>query len=744
MHVIKRDGREAEFDKQKIVNAITLAMVRTEKGVDHDLANAIADKIEAECGGFNLPFSIEKIQDMVESNLMASDRKDVAKEYILYRAERTKKREQKSDIISQIWNKTTASDVVNSNANVDEYSFGGRKNEAASAIQKQIALDYNMSQDIAQAHKDGWIYEHDLDSYNVGMHNCLFLDFKHLFENGFSTRNGDVRPPSSFSTACQLVAVAFQLQSQNQFGGVASLHIDYDLAPFVAMSFKKHMMDGCKYVGGFDPSEDAIGHMTLSDKEYWCDQGDYRFEKIWNYAVDMLEREGKQSAEALYHNLNTLESRAGSQVPFTSLNTGRDTSPEGRLVTKWLFEASIAGVGKHHVTPIFPISIFSLKRGVNCAPGDPNYDLKKLAIKSLSKRIYPNFCNCDFSEAHEDAANIDTIYGTMGCRTVLGMDRHGLGYQRVGRGNNVPITIILPKLGIECGICTGKREKADLDGFWQKLNEILELVGKAHLERWEILRKQSPKAATFMYQNGTIADADKCVDTVEPALIHNTFAFGYLGVAEMCEALFGTNHARDSWVHSFALKVVAKINQYAKDWSAKNNLNGSCYATPAESLCYTALKKLRSQYGIIPNVTDKEWITNSHHVPVWEKISIYDKLRIEAPFCRYATAGCITYVECESTFMQNTEAIEDIIDYASNLDIPYLAINFPIDTCMDCGYQGEFDSCCPECGSKNILQLRRVTGYLSADYRHFNEGKMHEVENRVKHTAYTSFGDRHE
>ena len=245
--VIKRDGREVEFDKQKIVNAITLAMVRTDLGVDHVLAQAIADKIEDEVQAYDnsaQAISIEKIQDMVESNLMASDRREVAKEYILYRAERTKRREKKSDIVSQIWQKTVASDVVNANANVDEYSFGGRKNEAASAIQKQIALDYNMSPDVAQAHKDGWIYEHDLDSYNVGMHNCLFLDFKHLFGNGFSTRNGDVRPPTSFSTACQLVAVAFQLQSQNQFGGVASLHIDYDLAPFVAMSFKKHMMDG--------------------------------------------------------------------------------------------------------------------------------------------------------------------------------------------------------------------------------------------------------------------------------------------------------------------------------------------------------------------------------------------------------------------------------------------------------------------------------------------------------------------
>lgn len=352
-----------------------------------------------------------------------------------------------------------------------------------------------------------------------------------------------------------------------------------------------------------------------------------------------------------------------------------------------------------------------------------------------------NIVNCDFSEAHEDLNNPDTYFGTMGCRTMLGRDVNGFGYQRVGRGNNIPITIILPKIGIEYGICTGKRTTADLEGFWAKLDEILALTEKAFLERWDILRSQSPKSATFMYQNGTIVDADKCTDTVEPALCHNTFAFGYIGIAEMCEALFGTNHARDAYAHAFALKVVAHINQYAKEFTARNNLNGACYATPAESLCYTAMTKLKAQYGIIKNVTDREWLTNSHHVPVWEKVSIYDKLRIEAPFCRYPTAGCITYIECESTFMNNTKAIEDIIDYAANLDIPYLAFNFPIDTCLDCGYQGEFDAACPECGGENILQLRRVTGYLTQDYRNFNHGKQEEVKARVKHSAYTSFGD---
>lgn len=736
--VIKRDGREVDFDLNKIITAISAAMVETDsERVDLDLARKIANEIAASPNNH----TVEEIQDMVEAKLMTSDRKDVAKHYILYRAERTRQRNMKNDVMQKVYEKTVGAKIDNANANVDENTFGGRKSEAAAAIQKSIALEMNMSPEVATAHKTGLIYQHDLDSFNIGMHNCLFEDFEHLFKNGFGTRNGDVRPPASFSTACQLVAVAMQVQSQCQYGGVGSVHIDYDLAPFVEMSFKKHFADGLYYVEDLSKTKEEIKDIIENSSVSLEDTDNLKehHPKAFEYAMDMLEREGKQAAQGLYHNLNTLESRAGSQVPFTSLNLGRDTSKAGRLVTRWLMEASIEGIGRYHVTSIFPISIFSAKKGVNLLPEDPNYDLFKLAIKSMSKRIYPNFAFGDFSEAHEDPNDPDTIFATMGCRTMIGFDRHGLGYKRVGRGNNNPITIILPKLGIEYGICLGQRETADLEGFWKAFEDTLCLVEKAHLERWEILKRQTRKAAPFMYDNGTINDADKCEENVEPALIHNTFAIGYLGVAEMCQALFGKNHAESAEVHAFALKVVARINRFAKEASERNNLNFSCYATPAENLCFTAMTNLQRQYGKIENVTDREYLTNSHHCPVWAKLSIYDKLRVEAPFCKYATGGCITYIECESTFMQNEKAVEDIINYAVNLDIPYLAFNFPIDTCLDCGYQGEFDAECPECGSDNILSLRRVTGYLSSDYRRFNLGKQAEVHDRVKHTAYTSF-----
>ena len=747
VRVIKRDGRVVAFDRTKIKNAVMNAFNEVDGEITQDAKNKAAE-IASYVANLDVDtISVEEIQDLAEEKLMASKRKDVAKAFIIYRNDRTRARDKKSDVVKKYVKRVHAndSDIENANANVDERSFSGREKEASADVGKTIALEFGgLSKEVAQAHKEMLVYQHDLEKAIIGEHNCLNLDFGEIFTYGFKTRNGDVRPPKSFSTACQLVAVAFQCQSQVQFGGVGSIHLDYDLAPFVKMSFVKHFQDGLKYLE--NKSEYKIDRFKkwfeLNDLSIDNEELKEKHPKVYTYAMDMLENEGAQSAQGLYHNLNTLESRQGSQVPFTSINLGRDTSPEGRLVTKWIMNASIDGIGEHHLTSIFPISIFQYKKGTNAKPGDPNYDLKQLALKSMSKRIYPNWCNGDWSQAHEDENDPDTFFSTMGCRTLVGYDRHGLGYIRQGRGNNVPNTIILPKLGIEYGICLGERDKADLDGFWNGLENALKLCEKGLLERYEIIKNQSPKAAPFMYQNHTMKGSRDCTDTVENAVKHNTLGIGLIGVAEMCVALFGKNHAEDKDVHAFALSVVKRIYDYAKEASDRNDLNFGCYFTPAEGLCRTSLKALRDQYGVIKNVTSHEYLTNSVHVPVWQKISIYDKLRVEAPFTKYATSGCITYIELESTFVQNTKAVEDIIDYAFNeLDIPYLAFNFPIDSCLDCGYQGEFNNECPECGSKNIQQLRRVTGYLTTDYRNFNDGKQAEVKERVKHSAYTDFGD---
>lgn len=427
--VIKRDGRRVDFDRKKIKVAIIKANNDTdeyykihEENIDSIVEEIVSELTSGLYGGADhiinkdWVIDIEEIQDTVIMCLARNGFYKLSENYAVYRAEHKRLRDKRDAITKKMLSVINCDNVQNSNANVDEYSFGGRKFESAGVALKDLALEEYISEDVAEAHKQNRIYIHDLDSYSIGMHNCLFIDFKKLLTEGFTTRNGDVRPPRSISTAMQQVAVIFQCQSQVQFGGVASSHIDFDLAPFVAMSFKKHYVDGMKYVEGYieipkwDEIEDFLGYEVRINGE----QAMGCLPKAYDYALDMTERECMQAAQGLYHNLNTLESRAGSQLPFTSINFGRDTSPEGRMVTKSLLEASIDGIGKFHRTSIFPISIFQHKKGVNAVPGDPNYDLKQLAIKSLTKRIYPNWVNCDFTENHEDFDNPDTYNCTMG------------------------------------------------------------------------------------------------------------------------------------------------------------------------------------------------------------------------------------------------------------------------------------------------------------------------------------------
>lgn len=576
----KRDGRIEPFDASKIVNAIMKAMVQVDE-VHEDVAQRIANKIASSA---QLPdtVDVERIQDMVEDGLMGSRCKKTAKAYIKYREQRNQERQKNNSLNKQIEDILLCNNVQNQNANVDEHSFGGRKFESANVLHKSIALDVFIRPEVAQAHREHRIYLHDLSEYDIGSHNCLFADLQRLLNNGFSTRNGDVRPANSFSTACQLIAVIFQIQSQVQYGGVASCHLDYDLAPFVKKSFYKHYADGCRYIGHLaeDDLDKIIAHaksenLSIDDEYFTIDKG------IYQYAMDMLEREGKQASQSLYHNLNTLESRAGSQIPFTSVNFGTDTSTEGRLVSRWLMEASLAGIGKYYLTPIFPISIFKYKKGVNAHEGDPNYDIKKLAIKSLSHRIYPNIVNCNFSQNVEEPGNPDTEMATMGCRTMLGYDRNGLGYSKVGRGNVCPTTINLPKIGIKHGICLGERDMADIEGFWNELDEVLHLTELSLIDRFYHVCKQSVASAKFMYGNGTIADFDQAsFKGIYEAMKHGTLAVGYIGIAEMCQALFGKDHSEDDKVHEFALSVVKHIYDFCVECSNKHGLNFSCYATP--------------------------------------------------------------------------------------------------------------------------------------------------------------------
>lgn len=756
--VQKRDGRQVDFDAAKIKNAILKAF----KSVDGEItpyaeqkAENIADYIEGYYED-EAAAPIEEIQDLVEKGLMSTRRKDVARAYITYRNQRTEEREKNTEIFKIIKEKLAASNVQNQNANVDEHSFGGRKGEASNEVNKYIALTEYMSPRARDNHINNRIYTHDLDSYVIGMHNCLSVPFDDLLAKGFNTRQTDIRPASSINTAFQLVAVIFQLQSLQQFGGVSATHLDWTMVPYVRKSFAKHYKDGLIYIEGCRwPTQDIdyeIRNMLASAKDYSIENSEWEAysHKAFNYAMDMTIKELDQAVEGMYHNLNTLQSRSGNQLPFTSINYGTCTLPEGRLVIKALLEGSIKGVGKLHRTPIFPCGIFQCMKGVNRKPGDPNYDLFQLALKSTSLRLYPNYANVDWSgNAGYDIHDPRTYFSTMGCRTANGTDinaEDGINPQmKDGRGNICPVTIILPTLAMEANEQVKKEYKADLKynpfgvtkehyifAFMEILDKAIADARDQLIERFDWICAQDPASAQFMYENNAMLGY-KPEEGIRSALKHGTLAIGQIGLAETLQILIGCDQTTDDGME-LAKKIEQLFKKRCAEYKQKYKLNFGVYMTPAENLCYTAMRKFKDKYGIIPNVSDKDYFTNSIHVPVYENISPFDKIDIESQLTGYSSAGCITYVELDGGVKNNLSALETLVNYAMDKDIPYFAINIPNDTCLDCGFTGEFNDHCPACGSHHIQQLRRVTGYLTGNYKTaFNKGKQQEVEMRVKH-----------
>jgi ribonucleoside-triphosphate reductase len=719
--VIKRDGRKELFDKEKIVRAVELSFEDVENEIS-EKAHLKAREIANYVSNIEKDLSVEEIQDIVEEKLMASNYKNIARNFITYRYERTKERERNSQFMRDVSEKLAASNVQNQNANVDEHSFGGRMGEARNSLMKKIALDYIVSDMSRENHLNNEIYIHDLDSYAVGMHNCLTIPFDKLLKEGFNTRQTDVRPARSINTAFQLVAVLFQLQSLQQFGGVSASHLDWTMVPYVRISFRKHFNEGMEYIEESDLRQES--------DELPIDADFYKqFPKVYKYALNKTEKELMQAVQGMYHNLNTLQSRSGNQLPFTSINYGTCTLPEGRMVIKALLEGSIEGVGKIRKTPIFPCGIFQCMNGINRKPGDPNYDLFKLALKSTSKRLYPNYVNVDWSvNAGYDKNDPKTFVSTMGCRTYNGLDINadeGTNPQtKDGRGNICPVTIIMPTLAMEAD--------RDVEKFMKLLDKKIGEAKDMLIERYNYICSQAPESAKFMYENGLMLGYDG--KNVESAMKHGTLALGQIGLAETLQILIGTDHTTEE-----GMQLAKRIEQLFKDRCAefkkKYKLNIGVYYTPAENLCYTSMKKFKAQYGVIENVSDKEYFTNSIHVPVWKKMSPFEKIDIESQLTGYSNAGCITYVELDSGAQNNLEALEELVNYAMDKDIPYFAINVPSDTCLDCGYTDEFNDECPMCHSKHIQQLRRVTGYLTGDYKTaFNWGKQKEVEDRYKHS----------
>lgn len=741
MKIIKRNGTIVDFDRNKIINALNKAnkeMTSDEDKITDRQINNIVTKIEKLNVENNTSPTVEGVQDNIEQILVSMGKYKLAKHYITYRYERQLARDKYNQMMSVVKTKLEASAIQNQNANVDESSFGGRVGEASNHLMKQYALDFCVPKWMRENHVNNRIYIHDLDAYADGRHNCLSIPFDKLLSKGFTVKQTDVRPANSINTAMQLVAVIFQLQSLQQFGGVSATHLDWTMEPYVKKSFRKHLHDGLKYVEKQKDNQIKrfFNYFKGRDLSIKCHKEVIKHHKdAYDYACDMTRKETHQAVEALYHNLNTLQSRSGCQLPFTSINFGTCTSPEGRLVTEELLRVCMEGLGKFHRTSIFPCTIFQSMEGVNRKPGDPNYDLYRLALECTSKRLYPNYANVNWSgNAGFDLSDPKTYFSTMGCRTANGFDINGMGQTKDGRGNICPTTIILPTLAMEAKECyVPEYDEHIVDVFLSILDKAIDDAKDSLIERFNYICNHEAASAKFMYENGTM-EGYIPEEGIRSALKHGTLAIGQLGLAEALQILIHTDHTTE-----MGMKVAKQIEQLFKDkcmkFKEEYKLNFGVYYTPAENLCKTAMINFRKKYGIIPEVSDREYFTNSMHVPVWKDLTPFEKIDIESQLTGYSSAGCITYVELPSTTLHNIDAVEKIVNYAMVRDIPYFAINVPNDQCMDCGFTAEMNDKCIQCGSSNINRLRRVTGYLSTDYHNFNAGKIAEVEDRVKHTT---------
>ena len=783
MNIIKRDGTPQVYNFIKIVDAVTKAFAAVDQEVPEKFLEQVKDSVEKliiKNNGNGTP--VEEIQDAIQKELIKRNKYEVVEAFISYRKKRQEIREQNSDLLKEVQDKLFGKNIQNQNANLDEESYGGRVGEASSVICKDQALKM-MSKTSRRNHEKNINYIHDLDAWCDGRHNCLTMPLDELLAKGFKTRQTDVRPAGSVNTAMQLVAVLFQLQSLQQFGGVSASHIDWTMIPYVRKSFMKHyIVDWIQHLDDFYTLDilgmdyEAYKHWTenkvtefflttkLKKEEFTFDNKTTLDPAIRQRALDDTKRETYQAVEGMYHNLNTLQSRSGNQLPFTSINYGTCTIPEGRMVTRALLDVSMEGLGTKGVTSIFPCGIFQYMKGVNAHVGDPNYDLKRLALKSTSMRIYPNYCNVDWSvNAGYDRNDPTTYVSTMGCRTYNGADINaepGVNPQKKdGRGNICPITIILPTLalmakkkidkkwdlsGAEFAI-GNKYEEAVWTEFMRLLDKKIDEAKDTLIERFNHICSQSPNAGKFMYENCTMSGY-KPEEGIISALKHGTLVIGQLGLAEALQIMFHCDHTTKKGME-YAKEMEGFFKKRCAEYKQSLKLNIGVYYTPAENLCKTAMNNFRrlnpdfeQEYVTYlidkdGNKVDKKYFTNSMHVPVWYNCNAFEKIDIESQLTGYSNAGCITYVELDSKCHNNIDAIEEIVDYAMDHDIPYFAINIPLNRCAACGepIHDEEETECPKCGCKDIIRLGRITGYLSTTIEHFNDGKKQEFGDRVDH-----------
>ena len=744
--VIKRNGKKVPFDGAKIALAIKKGFDSVEVDDDEEekerkytskdiqkVYQAVLKKIERDAEEKNKKFKIEEIQDYIENELSSKGYQDVYESFSSYRERRNQSREsffgdnKTHKFLKSLENlglkSANEEDAKRENANIDGNSPMGTMLQYGATVSKEFAKAYLMKKEYAEAHDNGTIHIHDMDFLAMGTTTCCQIDLSKLFKNGFDTGHGYIRTPQDIATYGALAAIAIQSNQNDQHGGQAIPALDYYMAPGVLKTFKKQFkqtiydfldLEGFIPVINIDRiirEIDKVESIELDISEF----SDYKkgssriheiFEKSYEKALQKTDRATQQAMEAFIHNLNTMHSRAGAQVPFSSVNFGTDTSPEGRMVIKNFLLSADRGLGKGE-TPIFPVSIFKVKEGVNYNKEDPNYDLFRLACKVSAKRLFPNFAFIDapFNLQYYKPGDINTEIAYMGCRTrVIGDVTSPDNEVVTGRGNLSFTTINLPRLGIKYGIALKERDKADMEGFYKELGEIMDMVRDQLLERFEVQCNKHNYNFPFLLGQGVWTNGEKLkpTDRLRKVWKHGSLSTGFIGLAECLKALTGKHHGESEESQKLGLEIIGFMRKRCDENSKKYNLNFTCLATPAEGLSgrFTAID--RAIYGKIKGVTDREYYTNSFHVPVYYHISISDKIEKEAPYHAFTNGGHISYIELDGDTASNVDAFEKVIRIMKEAGIGYGAINHPVDRDPVCGYVGVINDVCPKCGRREF------------------------------------------
>lgn len=730
--VLKRDGRIVGYNEEKIKAAIRKAMLQTEKGEDESLIQKITDRIGM-TGSEQM--SVEDIQDLVEVELMKSSRKEVAKKYIAYRNQRSIARKAKiRDMFLEIID-AKSNDITRENANMNADSPAGMMMKFASETTKPFVDDYLLSPEANEATANNYLHIHDKDYYPTKSLTCVQHPLDKVLKEGFVAGHGESRPAKRIETASIIGCISMETAQNEMHGGQAIPAFDFYLAPFVRSSF----IEEVKSLESFEGADlSDLYNKEIEDFIRKPLDGLTGKDRILQYAINKTVGRVHQAMEAFIHNMNTIHSRGGNQVVFSSINYGTDTSAEGRCVIRELLNSTYEGVG-NGATAIFPIQIWKKKRGVNFLPGDRNYDLYMLACKVTARRFFPNFLNLDatFNQHEkwnaEDPERFKYEVATMGCRTRVFENRYG-EKTSIGRGNLSFSTINIVKLAIECMSIQDEKER--IDSFFKKLDYMLELTARQLCERFDFQKtakvKQFPLLMSKLWNGSSELKPN---DTIESVINQGTLGIGFIGLAECLVALTGKHHGESEESQKLGIKIVSYMRSKANEFSERYSHNFSVLATPAEGLSGKFTKRDRTTFGVIPGVTDKDYYTNSNHVPVWYKCSPKHKAEVEAPYHELTRGGHIFYVEIDGDATHNPQAIIDIVNLIDKNNIGYGSVNHNRNRCMDCGYEDATDdlAVCPKCGSTAIDKLQRITGYLVGTTDRWNSAKLAELHDRVVH-----------